>query len=154
DRAHWLGDPDFVNVPHGLLDPDYAAEQAKKISLDRAGTFEHGVPPRADSDFFKKHTTHIAAADKAGNWVAITTSLNTAFGSKVIIPGTGVLLNNTMDDFSIQPGTANYFKLVGSEANAIAPGKRPLSSMSPTIVLKDGHPFLTVGAAGGPTIIT
>jgi gamma-glutamyltranspeptidase/glutathione hydrolase len=154
DRAYWLGDPDFVNVPRGLLDRDYAAELAKKISLDRAGTFDHGTPPRADSDFFGKHTTHIAAADFDGNWIGITTTINTAFGSKVIVPGTGVLLNNQMDDFSIAPGKANFFKLVGSEANSIAPGKRPLSSMSPTIVLKDGKPFMTIGATGGPTIIT
>jgi gamma-glutamyltranspeptidase/glutathione hydrolase len=103
----------------------------------------------------QKHTTHIAAADAAGNWVAITTTVNTAFGSKVIVPGTGVILNNQMDDFSIEPGVPNHFKLIGAEANAVAPLKRPLSSMSPTIVLNgDGRPILTVGAAGGPTIIT
>jgi gamma-glutamyltranspeptidase/glutathione hydrolase len=154
DRAYWLGDPDFVKVPRGLLDADYAAGLAKKIDLKHATQFEHGVPPRADDDVFGKHTTHIAAADSAGNWIGITTTLNTAFGSKVIVPGTGVLLNNQMDDFSIAPGEANFFKLVGSEANAIAPGKRPLSSMSPTIVMKDGEPMMTVGAAGGPTIIS
>jgi len=103
---------------------------------------------------FDKHTTHIAAADKAGNWVAITTTVNTDFGSKVAVPGTGVFLNNQMDDFSAQPGVANAYGLVGSEANSIAPGKRPLSSMSPTLLLKDGEPVLTLGAAGGPTIIT
>ncbi|NIP95056.1 MAG: gamma-glutamyltransferase, partial [Akkermansiaceae bacterium] len=85
---------------------------------------------------------------------ACTATLNTSFGSKVLVPGTGILLNNQMDDFSIKPGVPNAFGLVGAEANAIAPGKRPLSSMSPTIVLKDGRPILTVGAAGGPTIIT
>ncbi len=154
DRAYWLGDPDFVNVPRGLLDPAYAADLAKKIDVEHTSKVEHATPPRATEDLFKKHTTHIAAADAQGNWIAITTTLNTAFGSKVIIPGTGVLLNNQMDDFSIAPGQANFFKLVGSEANAIAPGKRPLSSMSPTIVLKDGQPMMTLGAAGGPTIIS
>ncbi len=155
DRAFWLGDPDFVHVPRGLVDADYLAELAKKIPLDKASTsVEHGTPPNAEEDFFGEHTTHIAAADEAGNWVAITATLNTAFGSKVIIPGTGILMNNQMDDFSIQPGVPNAFHLIGGEANAPGPGKRPLSSMSPTIVLKDGQPMMTVGAAGGPKIIT
>jgi gamma-glutamyltranspeptidase/glutathione hydrolase len=114
----------------------------------------HGVPPRAEQDLFPRHTTHIAAADAEGWWVAITATINTTFGSKVVIPGTGVVMNNEMDDFSIQPGVPNAFGLVGAEANAIAPGKRPLSSMSPTIVLRDGQPILTLGAAGGPTIIS
>lgn len=105
-------------------------------------------------DPVNRHTTHIATADSQGNWVALTTTLNTSFGSKVVIPGTGVIMNNQMDDFSIQPGVPNAFGLIGAEANAIAPGKRPLSSMSPTIVLKDGKPVMTFGAAGGPTIIT
>ena len=93
-------------------------------------------------------------ADAEGNWVACTQTINTSFGSKVIVPGTGILLNNEMDDFSLEPGVPNHFKLIGGEANAIAPGKRPLSSMSPTIVLKDGQPVLALGAAGGPTIIS
>ncbi|MEM1297137.1 MAG: gamma-glutamyltransferase, partial [Verrucomicrobiota bacterium] len=105
-------------------------------------------------EVFEKHTTHFTVADSQGWWVACTATLNTAFGSKVMIPGTGVMLNNQMDDFSIQPGVPNAFGLIGAEANAIEPGKRPLSSMSPTIVLKDGKPVLTVGASGGPTIIT
>ena len=86
--------------------------------------------------------------------MAMTATINTHFGSKVVIPGTGVLMNNQMDDFSAQPGKANHFGLVGAEANAIAPGNRPLSSMSPAIVLKDNRPILSVGAAGGPTIIS
>jgi gamma-glutamyltranspeptidase/glutathione hydrolase len=93
-------------------------------------------------------------ADAEGNWVACTATINTSFGSKVMVPGTGVILNNEMDDFSVQPGVANYFGLVGAEANAVAPGKRPLSSMSPTIVLRNGAPVLALGAAGGPKIIT
>ncbi|MCF7980563.1 MAG: gamma-glutamyltransferase [Pseudomonadales bacterium] len=155
DRAYWLGDSDFVNVPKGLIDPEYAKSLASKINMQKANSVpQQGLPPNAETDFFGKHTTHIAAADKEGNWVAITTTVNTSFGSKVVIPGTGVILNNQMDDFSIQPGTPNAFGLVGVEANSIQPGKRPLSSMSPTIVLKDNKPVLTLGAAGGPTIIT
>jgi len=156
DRAHWLGDADFVKVPRALVDKSYARELAARIDLATAQTVKgHGNPPHATSDFFRqRHTTHIAAADSAGNWVAITATINTTFGSKVIVPGTGVVLNNEMDDFAIHAGVPNVFGLVGGEANAVAPGKRPLSSMSPTIVLKDGRPVLTVGAAGGPTIIS
>ena len=155
DRAHWLGDPDFVPVPRGLVAREYSAALAKRISMTRAMPVPtHGEPPNATSDVFKKHTTHFSTADAQGNWVACTATVNTSFGSKVVIPGTGIVLNNEMDDFSAQPGVANYFGLVGAEANAVAPGKRPLSSMSPTIVLKDGKPILAVGAAGGPTIIS
>ncbi len=156
DRAHWLGDPAFVQVPKGLISPDYAAKLAKKISLKRSTDVPGpGAPPKADEDLFGKHTTHIATADKEGNWVAITATVNTNFGSKVVVPGTGVILNNQMDDFSTQPGEPNIYGLVGAQANAVEPGKRPLSSMSPTIVLDaEGEPVLTLGAAGGPTIIT
>ncbi len=155
DRAYWLGDPDFVNVPRGLAEKSYARELAKRIQLDRAiDVPTHGIPPESDKSFFEKHTTHFSVADAEGNWVACTQTINTGFGSKVIVPGTGILLNNEMDDFSVEPGVANAFKLIGAEANAVAPGKRPLSSMSPTIVLKDGRPILALGAAGGPTIIS
>ena len=155
DRAHWLGDPDFVRVPLGLVDKAYARELAARIDLARATPLAgHGTPPEADARVFQKHTTHIAAADAEGNWVAITQTVNTSYGAKVIVPGTGVVLNNEMDDFSIAPGQPNAFGLVGAEANAVAPRKRPLSSMSPTIVLEEGQPVLTLGAAGGPTIIT
>ncbi len=155
DRAHWLGDPDFAKVPRGLVDPAYANELAKKIDLDHVTAVPgHGMPPHWEGDIFGKHTTFLCTADAEGNWVALNQTINTAFGSKVVIPGTGVLLNDEMDDFAVQPGVPNAFKLVGSEANAIAPGKRPLSSMSPTIVLKDGKPVIVTGAAGGPTIIT
>ncbi|EDY16861.1 gamma-glutamyltransferase [Chthoniobacter flavus Ellin428] len=156
DRAHWLGDPDFVPVPRGLLDKGYAKDLAERIQLDAViAATDHGEPPNATTDVFgKKHTTHFSVADAEGNWVACTQTINTTFGSKVIVPGTGILLNNQMDDFSIQPGVPNAFGLVGAEANAVGPGKRPLSSMSPTLVLRDGHPILAVGAAGGPRIIT
>lgn len=155
DRSYWLGDPDFTKVPRGLISPEYGASLASKIQLDtRSEIPSHHHPPRWENDIFGKHTTHLSAADAEGNWVAITQTINTGFGSKVIIPDTGVIMNNEMDDFSIQPGVPNAFKLIGAEANAIAPGKRPLSSMSPTLVLQNGKPFLSVGAAGGPTIIT
>ena len=155
DRAFWLGDPDFVNVPRGLVDKSYARDLATRINPDHTTPVaSHGTPPDAETRLFEKHTTHFSTADAEGNWVACTATINTSLGSKVIVPGTGILLNNEMDDFSIEPGVPNAFKLVGAEANAVAPGKRPLSSMSPTIVLKDGEPILALGAAGGPTIIS
>lgn len=161
DRAHWLGDSDHTNVPRGLFSKEYALTLAKKIDRSKATHIKtHGSPEDTETNFFKRtssqerHTTHISATDAEGNWVAITATNNTTFGSKMVIPGTGLILNNEMDDFSISPGVPNAFGLIGAEANAIAPGKRPLSSMSPTIVLKDGRPVLTCGAAGGPKIIT
>ncbi len=155
DRAFWLGDPAFAKVPRGLVSKEYAAALAGKIRMDRASVVEgHGTPERAYDEIFGKHTTHFSAVDAEGNWVACTATINTGFGSKVVVPGTGIVLNNEMDDFSVQPGVANHFGLIGAEANAVAPGKRPLSSMSPTIVMKGDEPVLAVGAAGGPTIIT
>jgi len=155
DRAYWLGDPDFARVPRGLIDKSYAQTLAATIDLNRAThVMQHGTPPQADESVFLKHTTHIAAADAEGNWVAMTQTVNTSYGSKVIVPGTGVVLNNQMDDFSIAPGQPNAFGLIGAEANAVQGRKRPLSSMSPTIVLENDQPVLTAGAAGGPTIIS
>jgi gamma-glutamyltranspeptidase / glutathione hydrolase len=149
DRAYWLGDQDFTQVPDGLTSKGYAAKLATRISPKQAMTVTgHGEPDD------RKHTTHFSVADSAGNWVACTATVNTSFGCKVVVPGTGIVMNNQMDDFAVQPGVANYFGLVGAEANAVAPRKRPLSSMSPTIVLKAGKPILAVGAAGGPTIIS
>jgi gamma-glutamyltranspeptidase/glutathione hydrolase len=155
DRAYWLGDPAFAKVPRGLIDKKYAKELATKINPREAIKVpRQGEPPAWQSDLFAKHTTHIATADAAGNWVALTQTINTSFGSKVIVPGTGVFLNNEMDDFSIAPGKPNAFGLVGAEANAVEPLKRPLSSMSPTIILEVDQPVMTLGAAGGPTIIS
>jgi gamma-glutamyltranspeptidase/glutathione hydrolase len=161
DRAFWLGDPAFAKVPRNLVSPEYAMELARKIDPARATPVRsHGTPADAAEKLFDdesaddRHTTHFSVVDDQGNWVSCTATINTGFGSKVIIPGTGVLLNNQMDDFSIQPGVANYFGLIGAEANAIASGKRPLSSMSPTIVLKNGEPIIAIGAAGGPRIIS
>jgi gamma-glutamyltranspeptidase/glutathione hydrolase len=155
DRAFWLGDPAFAPVPKSLVEKPYGRRLAARIDVNRALPVpEHDTPEDATEHLFEKHTTHFSTADGEGNWVACTATINTSFGSKVIVPGTGVLLNNQMDDFAIEPGVNNYFGLVGGEANAIAPGKRPLSSMSPTLVLKDGRPVLCLGAAGGPTIIS
>ncbi|MEQ8837112.1 MAG: gamma-glutamyltransferase, partial [Lacipirellulaceae bacterium] len=156
DRAYWLGDPDYAKVPRGLVEKSYAKELAAKIDPTKASEVpQHGNPPDAKASVFERHTTHIAAADSEGYWVAITATINTSFGSKVIVPGTGIVLNNEMDDFSSAPGVANAFGLIGAENNAVAAGKRPLSSMSPTIVLdKQGEPVMTLGAAGGPKIIT
>ncbi len=156
DRAYWLGDSDFAAVPRGLVDKEYARSLAQRIDLTKASTVPtHGTPPQHQDEVFGKHTTHITAVDTEGYWVAITAPVNTGFGSKVIVPGTGIILNDQMDDFSSQPGVPNAFGLIGAENNAIEPGKRPLSSMSPTIVLDEGdQPLLTVGAAGGPKIIT
>ena len=155
DRAYWLGDPDFVPVPRGLVGKPYARELAARIDPNHTTPVAgHGSPPDWQHDTFGKHTTHFSVADAEGNWVACTATINTTFGSKVVIPGTGVLLNNQIDDFSLQPGVPNAFKLIGGEANAVGARKRPLSSMSPTLVLKDGRPVIALGAAGGPTIIS
>ena len=166
DRAYWLGDSDFVDVPKGLLDESYLRERMRNFQPHAASNaIERGVPPGINPDLYsadapkpseeRKHTTHLTVADSGGNWVAMTCTVNTSWGSKVMIPSTGVMLNNEMDDFSLAPGTPNAFGLIGSYANAIAPGKRPLSSMSPSLVLDaDRLPQLTCGAAGGPRIIT
>ncbi len=156
DRAHWLGDADYASVPKGLIDRQYCRDLAASIDLPTATpVLSHGGPPNAADDLFnRRHTTHLTTADADGNWVAITNTVNTTFGSRVVIPGTGVVMNNQMDDFSIAPAAPNAFGLIGAEANAIEPGKRPLSSMSPTIILDaQGKPRLTCGAAGGPRII-
>ena len=156
DRAHWLGDADYASVPKGLIDRQYCRDLAASFDLSTVTpVLSHGRPPNAADDLFnRRHTTHLTTADADGNWVAITNTVNTTFGSCVVIPGTGVVMNNQMDDFSIAPGTPNAFGLIGAEANSIAPGKRPLSSMSPTIILDaQGNPRLTCGAAGGPRII-
>ena len=155
DRAFWLGDPAFTKVPRGLADKDYGKSLAARIDVAKATLVkDHGTPPRADEHVFEKHTTHFSAADAAGNWVSCTSTINTSYGSKVVVPGMGVVLNNEMDDFAAEAGAPNAFGLVGAEANLPAPGKRPLSSMSPTLVFEGERPVLAIGAAGGPTIIS
>jgi len=159
DRAQFLGDPDFVKIPiAGLLSKDYAAERRALIQrsahakLPGAGDpwrFEMSVDSGAE-----KHTTHLCVVDSFGNAVSLTATINTPFGCGVIVPGLGFLLNNEMDDFVTWPGRPNYFGLVGNAANEIEPGKRPLSSMSPAILTRDGKPYLVIGSMGGPRIIT
>ncbi|WP_323030134.1 gamma-glutamyltransferase, partial [Castellaniella sp.] len=154
DRAQYLGDTDFVTVPvAGLISKAYARQLAAGIAPEhaRAATdIRPGRPQPYESD----QTTHFSVADAAGNAVAVTYTLNTNFGSGIVAAGTGILLNNEMDDFSAKPGVANVYGLTGGEANAIQPGKRPLSSMTPTIVLRDGRPWLVTGSPGGARIIT
>lgn len=153
DRAHYLGDPDFVKVPvAGLISRKYADELAATIDARRASTSEqvrHGDPVPYESE----ETTHYTVVDKDGNVVAVTTTINDSFGNKMTVEGAGFLLNNEMDDFAPKPGAANAYGLIQGEANAVAARKRPLSSMTPTIVLKDGKFFFAVGSPGGPTII-
>ena len=158
DRAEYLGDPAFVQVPVAqLLDPAYIKGRMAGFSPDKA-TPAAAVQPGlakfvASAPHESTDTTHYSVVDDAGNAVANTYTLNGAFGSGVTIPGTGILMNNEMDDFTSQIGTANMFGLIQGEANAIVPGKRPLSSMTPTFVLKDGKLVLVTGSPGGPTII-
>ena len=164
DRALHLGDPDFWDVPvEGLLSEEYIAKRRALIDplkATRTDRVEAGNPPGATGKALSplpkesKETTHFSIVDAEGNAVSITTTLNLNFGSKIFVDGAGFLLNNEMDDFSAKPGVANFFGLVGSQANAIAPGKRMLSSMSPTIVEKDGNLFMVLGTPGGSTIIT
>jgi gamma-glutamyltranspeptidase/glutathione hydrolase len=155
DRAYWLGDPGFTDVPKGLVAKEYGARLASQILVDRATPVAgHGDTPHTSDFFSGRHTTHFCTADAEGNWVACTATINTTFGSKVIVPGTGIVLNNEMDDFAVAPGVSNFFGLIGSAANAVAAGKRPLSSMSPTLVIKDGKPMYALGGAGGPRIIS
>ncbi len=153
DRNSYLGDPDFVSNPLAhLLDKDYAAQIRAVIDPHRAGVskdIKPGVAPHEGNN-----TTHYSIIDKWGNAVAVTYTLNNWFGAKVTAAHTGVLLNDEMDDFTIKLGVPNSFGLVQGEANAIAPGKRPLSSMSPTIVTKDGKPVMVLGTPGGSRIIT
>jgi gamma-glutamyltranspeptidase / glutathione hydrolase len=155
DRNEYLGDPDFVKNPiTAVLDPAYI--RARRDSIDPINAtpsdqIRPGLPAAAAEG---SDTTHYSIADEQGNVVAVTYTLNAGYGSKVTVPGLGFLLNDEMDDFSAKPGTPNLFGLVQGETNSIAPGRRPLSSMVPSIVLKDAKPFLVLGAPGGSTIIT
>ncbi len=150
DRARDYGDPDFVKVPlDRLLSTEHADELRKRISLERASASSTSTADRK-----KGGTSHLSVIDGAGNAAALTTTINTAFGSMVVVPGTGIVLNNQMDDFSVAPGVANVYGLIGTEANSVRAGKRPLSSMAPTIVRRDGKVVLAAGASGGPHIIS
>jgi gamma-glutamyltranspeptidase/glutathione hydrolase len=152
DRARWYGDPDYVRVPlERLLSAEHASKIRARISAVSAVPSEaHG----ASAQTLDAGTAHISVVDAEGNAVAVTTSVNTPFGALVAVPGRDIVLNNTMDDFSARPGVPNAYGLIGSEANAIAPGKRPLSSMSPMIVLEANRVRLVAGGSGGPRIIS
>ena len=153
DRNTYLGDPDFVKNPlERLLDKGYAGQIRAAIAPDRAGVSKDIIPGSAPHE--GSNTTHYSIVDKFGNSVAVTYTLNDWFGARVTAGGTGVLLNNEMDDFTAKIGVPNMYGLVQGAANAIAPGKRPLSSMSPTIVTQGGKPVLVVGTPGGSRIIT
>ena len=154
DRAEWLGDPDFVEVDVvRLTSPDYIQNRNSNIDAQNK-TDSQDIKPGAVSTIESFETTHFSIVDKWRNAVSITTTLNGMFGSKVVVDGAGFFLNNEMDDFSVKAGVANQFGLVGNEKNSIQPEKRMLSSMSPTILEKDGELFMVVGSPGGSTIIT
>ncbi len=153
DRSEYFGDPDYVKVPmKGLLDPAYNKSRAQDIQLTRA-TPSSSIKPGEPQPHESTETTHFSVVDAHGNAVSNTYTLNFLHGSGVTVPGAGFLLNDEMDDFAAKPGAANGFGLIQGEKNAIAPHKRPLSSMTPTIVLKNNKPILVVGSPGGPTII-
>jgi len=154
DRNYYVANLAFVKVPiAGLLDPAYLSKLRASIDPERA-TPSDSVKPGKPVGSESMETTHYSVVDSEGNAVAVTYTLNGGFGNGITVPGLGFLLNNEMDDFSSKPGTANMFGLVQGENNAIAPGKRPLSSMTPTIVVKDGKLFMTAGAPGGSRIST
>ena len=154
DRSYYLGDPDFNDIPvKKLISSEYTLQQMENFSFEQATpsvSIEHGVIPGYES----METTHFSIVDQFGNAVALTTTLNGAYGSKLYADELGFFLNNEMDDFSVKPGVPNMFGLIGAEANKIEPQKRMLSSMTPTIVEKDGKLWMTVGTPGGSTIIT
>lgn len=152
DRGEFLGDPDFVKVPvKTLVSAAYLSERMKDYEPGKAGNSK-----TTGAGFIKEseETTHLSVVDTYGNAVAVTTTLNDGYGSKTVVGGAGFLLNNEMDDFSVKPGVPNMYGAIGNDKNAIAPGKRMLSSMTPTIVLKNGSPYLVVGTPGGTTIPT
>ena len=154
DRSHFMGDPDFMNLPvYELIDKKYVNDRMKNFSWDQStpsSEIKHGNIIVKESD----ETTHYSIIDKYGNSVSVTTTLNNSYGSKVFVEEGGFFLNNEMDDFSSKPGYPNFYGLIGSEANSIRPNKRMLSSMTPTIILKDNKPSMIVGTPGGSTIIT
>ncbi len=154
DRSHYLGDPDFVNIPQeDLISSEYLIERMGDFSFEQATASEdisHGKVDIIESN----ETTHYSIVDQFGNAIAVTTTLNSGFGSKLYCPELGFFLNNEMDDFSSKPGVPNVYGLIGAEANSILPEKRMLSSMTPTIVEKDGKLLMTLGTPGGSTIIT
>nr|MBP6794983.1 gamma-glutamyltransferase [Saprospiraceae bacterium] len=155
DRSQYLGDEDFFAVPKdSLLKPNYLKYRMLDFNMDKASESKSIYAGNFKVALEHFETTHLSVVDKEGNAVAVTTTLNGNYGSKVIIDGAGFLMNNEMDDFSAKPGVPNMFGLIGAEANSIQPGKRMLSSMTPTILEKDGKLFMVLGSPGGSTIIT
>lgn len=154
DRSEWLGDPAFTRVPvAGLISKRYAESLRTGVDPLRA-TPSAQVKPGDPVSYESSETTHYSIVDADGGAVSVTTTLNGSFGNAQVVPGTGMLLNNEMDDFSAKPGTPNMFGLLGGAANAIEPRKRMLSSMTPTIVVRDGRTWLVLGSPGGGRIIT
>ena len=154
DRSEYLGDPDFVKVPwQALTSKEYAKSLAAEIDINKAKPSSE-IRPGKLAPYESNQTTHFSVVDKAGNAVAVTYTLNTTFGTGIVAGNTGIIMNNEMDDFSAKPGVPNVYGLVGGEANAVGPKKRPLSSMSPTIVVKNGQTWLVTGSPGGSRIIT
>ncbi|EOV8254329.1 gamma-glutamyltransferase [Escherichia coli] len=154
DRSEYLGDPDFVKVPwQALTNKAYAKSIADQIDINKAKPSSE-IRPGKLAPYESNQTTHYSVVDKDGNAVAVTYTLNTTFGTGIVAGESGILLNNQMDDFSAKPGVPNVYGLVGGDANAVGPNKRPLSSMSPTIVVKDGKTWLVTGSPGGSRIIT
>jgi gamma-glutamyltranspeptidase/glutathione hydrolase len=154
DRGEYMGDADFYKVPvKELTSEKYLDDRMKDYSPDKAG-MSQDVKAGHASYYESEETTHLSVVDKEGNAVAVTTTLNNSYGSRTVVGGAGFFLNDEMDDFSIKPGVPNMYGAIGGEANAIMPGKRMLSSMTPTIVLKDDKPFLVIGTPGGTTIPT
>lgn len=152
DRAEYMGDADFYKVPAAqLIDPAYLQQRMKDYQPGVAGSSDKTKPGLVKQS---EQTTHVSIIDKEGNAVSVTTTLNNSYGSKTVVGGAGFFLNDEMDDFSAKPGVPNLYGAVGGEANAIAPGKRMLSSMAPTLVLQNGQPFLVLGTPGGTTIPT
>jgi len=153
DRSEYLGDPDYYPVPVSkLIAKDYARQRFSDFRADQASNSATITPGKWSEESIE--TTHFSTMDAAGNAVALTTTLNSSFGNRIVVTGAGFLLNNEMDDFSIRENTANQYGLLGREANSIEAGKRMLSSMSPTIVSREGKPYLITGSPGGSTIIT
>lgn len=153
DRAEYMGDADFVKVPvNRLTDTAYLNQRMRDYKAGEAGSSQITRPGQLAHE--SEETTHLSVLDSAGNMVSVTTTLNNSYGSKTVVGGAGFFLNDEMDDFSVKPGVPNLYGAVGGEANAIAPGKRMLSSMTPTVVLQNGKPFLVVGTPGGTTIPT
>jgi gamma-glutamyltranspeptidase / glutathione hydrolase len=152
DRAAYLGDPNFVKVPvDSIVSDAYLQNEMRNFTFETAGKSISNITNQTKES---EQTTHISIVDEAGNAVAITTTLNDNYGSKTVVKGAGFILNNEMDDFSIKPGVPNMYGAIGNDKNAIAPGKTMLSSMTPTIVLKNGKPIIIVGTPGGTTIPT